>query len=256
MGGLLRQQLAAPHHRLQLGRRGGRDEERRLAAALAGRANRLGLIGRVVHVAARLELGVIDAEQRAQQPLVQDRDGQRAPRRRGAGRPGDRGRRLGRSVSVAASARLGVVAGAEAATLTLRPEAAGLDRLAGRHVGGRGAGWPSRSCTRGCCARCSASTTPGRGGQPRGLHGRSGRGDRGPVPGGVPHRPHDAGGVAGRRARRRALAAEVHPLLSEACSKRSAAFRCAGGGGPRRRGVRAQSARGERIGRQGESERW
>src|SRR5688572_17128535 len=95
VGGLLRQQLAAPHHRLQLLHRRGGDEERRLASALAGRAHRLGPIRRVVHVTARLELGVVDAEQRAQQPLVQDGDGEPPPRRRRAGRPRDRGPRLG-----------------------------------------------------------------------------------------------------------------------------------------------------------------
>src|SRR5438093_652900 len=38
----------------------------------------------------------------------------------------------------------------------------------------------------------------------------------GPLPGGLPHRADDAGGAAGRGARRRGAAAEVHALLSQA----------------------------------------
>src|SRR5262249_14786656 len=54
----------------------------------------------------------------------------------------------------------------------------------------------------------------------RGLRRRPGRGDparpRRQVPGGVPDRGHDTRGAPGGRARRRALAAEIHTLLPEA----------------------------------------
>src|ERR1043166_9610718 len=91
--GLLGQHLAAAHDGLQLLGARGRDEERALGPALARPAHGfLGVRG-VLDVRARVQLGVVDVEQRAQQALVQHRDGERAPRRRGAGRPRDRGRR-------------------------------------------------------------------------------------------------------------------------------------------------------------------
>src|SRR2546427_11860470 len=79
VGGLLRQELASTHDRLQLrGRRRG-DQERRLTLALAGEPDRLGPVRRVVHVRLRVELGVGDAEQRAEQSLVEDRHGEPPP---------------------------------------------------------------------------------------------------------------------------------------------------------------------------------
>src|SRR2546421_5511928 len=90
----LRQHRAAADDRLQLLRRRRGDEEGGLVAPLACPAHGLVLVGGVVHVRARVELGVVDVEQRAQQSLVEHRDGERAPRGRGARRPPDRPRRL------------------------------------------------------------------------------------------------------------------------------------------------------------------
>jgi uncharacterized protein (DUF1015 family) len=59
--------------------------------------------------------------------------------------------------------------------------------------------------------------------EPRRLHRRRGRGraagSRGPLPGGVPHRPHHCGGAAVRGRGRRAAAPEVDALLSEAAGR-------------------------------------
>src|SRR5262245_24224378 len=131
--------------------------------------------------------------------------------------------------------RIGVVAGAEAVTLTLRPGAAAdiawpsgtspaWRRLAVSILHGGLAEPRGVDPPRGAAAPAARDRRrqAGRAHQ-RGLHGGSGRGGAlgtgRALPGGISDRPDDAGGAAGGGTRRRGAAAEVHALLSEAARR-------------------------------------
>src|SRR5262245_38167153 len=87
--GLLRQELATLYHRLELLGRGRCNQKRGLTRAGAGALDRLGSVGRVVHVCPGVEPGAGDSEERAQQSFVENRHRESPQRRRRSARPRD-----------------------------------------------------------------------------------------------------------------------------------------------------------------------